>query len=87
MRNRIIVPPVLQKLKELLGPPLLEQPHQAASHGLHLGRGHLGDAPVPVDEGSCDLLELEVSEDVGVDEDLCELSRCEDELGDEVDGP
>lgn len=81
MSRRIIVLPSLEELKELLGPSLLKDAHEVAPERLHLGRGYLGDPTVSVDKRARDLLELEISEDVGVDEDFGEFTRGDDELG------
>jgi hypothetical protein len=84
--SRIVVLPPLQKLEEFLGAPLLEKAHERALDGFHLRAGDLGDPAIAINEGTGDLLEFEVSGDVGVDEDLGELARSNDELGDEIDG-
>ncbi len=84
--SRIFVLPALEKLEELLRPPLFEETHKRAFDRLHLRTGHLGDPAIAVNEAACDLLELEVAGDVGVDEDAGELSRRDDKLGDEIDG-
>ena len=86
MRRRVIVLPVLQKLEKVLCAALLEEAHERALDGLHLGAGDLGDLAIAVDEAAGDLLELEVAGDVGVDEDAGELARRDDELGNEIDG-
>lgn len=86
MSRRVIVLPVLQKLEEAPRPSFLEQPHQATRQGLPFIRGHLCDSPVPQHVGAGDLLEFEVSGDVGLDEHLSELAGCQDEFGDQVDG-
>jgi hypothetical protein len=73
-------------LEEVTSASLLEETHERARDGLHLGRRDLGDAAVAVDVRGGDLLKLEVSGDVGVNEDTSELARGHHELGDEVDG-
>ena len=84
MCSWVLILPVLQELEELLRSPLLEETHEWATDGLHFGTGNLGDLAVAEDEGASDLLELEVARDIGVDEDLGELARCNDELGNEI---
>ena len=86
MSSRVLVLPALQELEELLCSPLLEETHERTLDRLHLRGRHLGDLAITIDEAACDLLELEVAGDVGVDENLGQLSRRDDELGDEVDG-
>lgn len=75
---------VLDILEELLGSALLEETHQGTTDGLHLGGGDLGDETITVDVRAGDLLELEVAGDVGVGQDLDELSVGHHELGDQV---
>lgn len=84
MSSGIIVPPPLKKLEELLCPPLLKQAHERATDGLHLVTWDLGNLAITIDEAARDLLELKVASDVGVDEDLGQLARGDDELRDEV---
>lgn len=86
VRGRVLVLPSLQELEELLGPPLLEETHERALDGLHLGRGDLGDLAIAINVATGDLLEFKVSGDVRVHEDLGELARRNDELGDEING-
>jgi hypothetical protein len=86
MGGRIVVLPVLQKHEERPRPSLLEQAHQAAPQRLALVRRDLVDPSIAVDVGAGDLLELEVSDDVGVDEHSGECPAGQDELGDQVDG-
>ena len=81
----VLVLPVLEELKELLRPPLLKQAHERALESLHLIAGDLGDLAIAVDEAARDLLELEIASDVGVNEDLGQLSSGDDEFGNEVD--
>lgn len=83
--SRILVLPSLQKLKELLRPTLLKETHQRALDSFHLSAGDFGDPAIPIHITSRDLLELEVASDIGVNEDLGELARCDDKLGDKVD--
>lgn len=70
----IIVFPALQELEELLSAALFEEAHQGAPDSLHLRARNLGDASIAIDKAACDLLELEITGDVGVDEDLGQLS-------------
>ena len=86
MGRRVLVLPVLQELKELLCAALFKDPHKRTPDGLHLSAGNLRDPAVAVDEAAGDLLELEITSDIGVDEDLGQFSRGDDELGHEVDG-
>jgi hypothetical protein len=86
MGSRVLVLPSLQELEELLGTPLLEEAHERALDGLHLGAGDLGDPAIAINEATGDLLEFEISGNVRVHEDLGELARGNDELGDEIDG-
>jgi len=84
MRSRVFVLPVLQKLEELLSSPLLEQAHQWTLYCFHLSTGDLGDPSIAIHKATSDLLELEVAGNLGVDKDPSELSRGNDELGDEI---
>ena len=84
MCSRVLILPVLQELEELLRPPLLKKTHEGTLDSLHLRAGHLGDLAIAVYETACDLLELEVTGHIGVNENARELSGCDDELGDEI---
>ena len=84
MSGRVFILPALQELEELLGAPLLKETHKRTLHGLHLVTGDLRDLAIAVHKATCDLFELEVTSDVGVDKDLSELSRGDDELGNKV---
>ena len=84
MCSGVIVPPALEELEELLCPPLLKETHKWTLHGLHLRTGDLADLAIAVDEATCNLLELEVTSDISVNEDLGQFTRCDDELGDKV---
>ena len=86
MGSRVLVLPVLQELEELLRSPLLKETHERTPHSLHLVTGDLRDLAITVDEAASDLLELEIPSDFGVYEDLGELARRDDELGDEIYG-
>ena len=86
MRSGILVFPALQELEEFLRPALFEQAHQRALDGFHLRTRDLGDLALAVHVAARDLLELEVAGDIGVDEDLGELARGDDELGNEING-
>jgi hypothetical protein len=78
-------------LQEVLRTSLLKEAHERALQGLGCIRGHLCDrgfrSVALLDIAACDLLELEVSCDVGGDEDIGELAVAHQELGDEVDVP
>lgn len=80
----ILILPPLQKLKELLCPSLLKETHERTLDSFHLSARDLGDLTVPINKASSDLLELEVSGDIGVDEDLGQLSRCNNELWNQI---
>lgn len=84
--SRVIVLPVLQELKELLSATLLKESHEGALDGLHLRARHFGDPAITVDEATSDLLKFQVTSDFGVDQNLREFTRGDDELGYEVDG-
>ena len=84
MGSRILVLPILQELEEFLRPTLFKKTHQRAFDCLHFRAGDLGDLAVAIDEAAGDLLEFEVASDIGVHEDLRELSGCDDELWDEI---
>ena len=85
MSRRVVILPGLKELEELLCPPLLKETHKWALHRLHLRAGDLADLAIAVDEATCNLLELEVTRHVGMDEDASELARSDDEFGDEID--
>ena len=84
--GRILVLPTLQKHEKVPRSTLFEQAHQAAPQRLALVGRDLVDLAITVDVGPGDLLEFEVSNDVGVDEHSGKVAACQDELGDEVDG-
>lgn len=86
MGGRIIIPPVLQEFEEFLCTALFKEAHQWAFDCLHLGAGNFRDLSITVDEAPRDLLELEITSDIGVHQDLRELSGCYDKLGDKIDG-
>lgn len=80
----ILILPTLNEFEELLCTPFLKQAHEGAAYSLHLRAWNLGDAAVPVDVTTRDLLEFEISRHVSVHEDLRHLPRCDDELRDEI---
>jgi hypothetical protein len=84
MGCRIFILPALQELEELLCASFLEKPHQRTLDGLHLGTGHLGDLSIPIDITSGDLLEFQISSDIGVDQNLGEFPRGDDEFGNQI---
>ncbi len=86
MGSGIIVFPVLKELEEFLGSPLFKETHQRTLDGLHFSTRDFGDPSITIDETPSNLLELEVAGDIGVNKDLCELHRSDDELGNEIDG-
>ena len=85
MSRRVVILPGLEELEELLCHPLLKETHEWTLHGLHLRTGDLADLAIAVDEATCNLLELEVTRHVGMDEDASELARSDDEFGGEID--
>lgn len=86
MSRRIVILPALKEFEEFLGPPLLKDAHEGALDSLHLCAGNLGDLPIPIDKASCNLLELEITGDVGVNKDLGQFSRGDNEFGNEIHG-
>ena len=84
MSSWILIFPALQELEELLSAALFEKTHQRASNRLHLCARNLGDLAIAIDKATGDLLELEVTSDISVNEDLGQFTRCDDELGDKV---
>lgn len=84
--SRIFILPILQEFEEFLRTALFKETHQWAFDCLHLGAGNLRDLAVTVDEAARDLLELEITSDISMHEDLREFSGCYDELWDEIDG-
>jgi hypothetical protein len=84
--GRILILPALEELEELLSSSFLEKTHERALHSLHLSARHLGDPAVTINEATSDLLELEVSGDLSVNENLRQFTRSNDEFGNEVDG-
>jgi len=72
--NRIVISPSLEELEELLRPPFLEQTHKWTGESLHLCAGNLGDPTIAVDEATRDLLELEISCNVGVHQNFGKLA-------------
>jgi hypothetical protein len=85
MGGGILIPPVLQELKELFGTTLLKQSHQRTPHSFHLSAGHFRYLTITVYEATCDLLELKIPCYVRVHEDLGQFTRSNDELRDEID--
>lgn len=78
-------------LNEGLHPALLEDTHQRglegfASIGWDLGDGGLGTGTL-LDVAASNLLELEVTSDVGRHEDVGQLARGHEELGDQINVP
>lgn len=80
MSGWILLPPILQKFKEFLGTPLLEQTHQRTLNRLQFRARYFGDLTIAINEAARDLLELKVSSDISVDEYLGQLSGSDDEL-------
>ena len=86
MSGWIIIPPVLNEFKELLCPPLFEQSHQLTPDGFHLRSWDFGNSSISVDVACSQLLEFEISSDVGMDQHLCELAIGHEEFRDQVYG-
>lgn len=84
MGSRILIFPSLQKFEELLGPPLLENPHERATNCLHLIARNLRNLSFAVDVAARNLLEVQITDDVRVHEDLCEFTRGDDKLWNEI---
>ena len=91
MSRRIVLVEVAGPLEELLHPPLLEKSHQGRLESLlgvrgHLRHGSLRSATL-LHIASCYLLEVEISGDVGGDENVGQFTVGHQELGHEVDVP
>jgi hypothetical protein len=86
MRGRILVLPVLEKFKELLGSPFLEQAHKRALNSLHFRAGYFGNPPITVDETTGNLFEFKITGDVRMDEDPGQFAGRDNEFGYKVDG-
>lgn len=84
MRGRIVFPPVLNKLKELLGASLLKDAHERGSKGLHLRGRDFGNLAIAVDKRAANLLELEIARHVRVGQEADDLTVGHHELGDQV---
>jgi hypothetical protein len=84
--SRIFVLPILQEFEEFLRAALFKKTHQWAFDRLHLSAGNLGDPAVTIDEAARDLLELEITCNVRVYEDLREFSGRYYKLRDKIDG-
>jgi hypothetical protein len=82
---------VANPLQEVLRASLLEQAHERRFEGLACVRGHLCDRRLStvslLDIAASDLLELQVSCDIGGDQDVGELAVAHQELRDKVDVP
>jgi hypothetical protein len=74
LSRKILLLVSLNPQEEVPCATLLEKTHEGRTDGLRLGRGDLGDPAVAENEGSGDLLELEVAGHVGVDEHLGHLA-------------
>lgn len=91
MSGRVILLKFTDPFQELLRPPLLEHSHKRRAQGLvgirgDLGHGSLG-ALALLDIAASDLLELEVSRNIGGNEDIRQLAVGHKQLGDQVDVP
>ena len=85
MCNRIIISPSLKEFKEFLRSSFLKKAHQGTFYSLHLSARNFGDLAFAINKTTCNLLKFEIAGDFGVHENLCELARGNDELGNEVD--
>jgi hypothetical protein len=78
-------------LNEGLHASLLEDTHEGRSQSLGGIRGHLGDGSLVggtlLDVAASDLLELEISCDIGRDENVGQFAGGHEELRDKVDVP
>ena len=91
VRGRVFAVEGANPLDKRLHTAFLEDTHKRRLESLtgirrHLGNGGLGPGAL-LDVAAGDLLELKVSGNVGGDEDVGELARGHEELGDEVDVP
>lgn len=91
MRGRVLDVEGADPLDEALHAALLKDAHQRRAQRLggiggHLGHGGLG-AIALLDVAASNLAELEVAGDVGGHEDVSELARGDEELGNKVDVP
>jgi len=83
MGCRIVIFPILEEEK-VPRPPLFKEAHQGRLQRLRFIRGYPGDFAIPIDKRASDSLELEVTGDVGVDEDLGKSTGGNDEPWDQV---
>lgn len=86
MSGRILVLPALQELEKLLRPSFLEQTHERALHSFHLRARYFRDLAITINKAASNLLELEVTCHIGVNEDLGQFTRGNDEFGDQING-
>lgn len=84
MRCWVVFFPSLQEYEELLGSIFLKQPHQGATDSLPFSARDFTDLIIRVHERTRDLLELEVSQDIGVNQDFDEFTRGNDKLRDKI---
>lgn len=82
---RIFFLPPLQEFKKFPSSILLKQTHQRAPCCLHFRAGDLADLTILIHKRARDLLELKVSQNIGVNEDFYEFTRGDDELWDKID--
>jgi hypothetical protein len=85
MSGGIIILPSLKEFKELLCPPLLKETHERTFDSFHFSTWYFGYPPITIDKAARDLLEFHISSDIGVDKNLCEFSRRNDEFRDQID--
>lgn len=88
---RILLLELANPLKELLGSALLKETHERRAQsfsgiGGHLGHGRLGTLAL-LNIAAGDLLELEISGDIGGDQNVCQLSVGHQQLGNQVNVP
>ena len=85
MSSRILVLPSLQELKEFLRTSLLKKSHERALDCLHFCTGYFRDLAIAIDEATSDLLEFEVSSNVGMNKNSGEFTRSNNEFGNKID--
>ena len=86
MSGGIIILPSLKEFKEFLCPSFLKKTHERTFDSFHFSTGNFGYSPVTVNKAAGDLLEFHISSNIGMDKDLREFSRRNDELRDQIDG-
>lgn len=91
MSGRVLGVKCSNPFDEGLHAALLKEAHEGRLEGLAGIRRNLGDSGLGggalLDKASSDLLELEVTGDVGRDKNVGQLARGHEQLGDQVDVP